>query len=125
MCRTRPTRCRQCIRRRGRCVCSSRSASKPTASTKEKGRLSPALFFVGPPWPAAQRRKAISPPPTPVSYPIRPTRRVVDNTLEACRYLGTLAALAPDVPILWLRRDPLDCAWSAYRTFFIHGMPWS
>lgn len=51
--------------------------------------------------------------------------RIVDKTLNASRYIGLLAALFPDSPILWVRRDPLDCAWSAYRTWFLRGVDWS
>ena len=51
--------------------------------------------------------------------------RVVDKTLEASRYLGTLAALMPDAPILWMRRDPLDNAWSCFSTYFLAGLSWS
>lgn len=51
--------------------------------------------------------------------------RIVDKTLEASRYLGTLAALMPEAPILWMRRDPLDNAWSCFHTWFLAGLPWS
>ena len=54
-----------------------------------------------------------------------PTGRVVDKTLEASRYLGTLAAIMPEAPILWMRRDPLDIAWSCYSTWFLRGLEWS
>lgn len=51
--------------------------------------------------------------------------RVVDKTLNASRQMGLIAALYPDAPILWVRRDPLDCAWSAFRTWFARGVNWS
>ncbi|NCP12011.1 MAG: sulfotransferase [Sphingomonadales bacterium] len=51
--------------------------------------------------------------------------KVVDKTLDASRHMGLLAALLPDAPIVWLHRDPLDCAWSAYRTWFLSGIDWS
>ncbi|CAN5475417.1 sulfotransferase [soil metagenome] len=51
--------------------------------------------------------------------------RVVDKTLEASRRLGLTAALLPEAPILWMRRNPLDCAWSCFRTYFLLGLPWS
>jgi len=51
--------------------------------------------------------------------------RFVDKTLSASRYLGVLAEALPAAPIIWLRRDPLDCAWSCYRTFFVAGLSWS
>lgn len=54
-----------------------------------------------------------------------PDHRVVDKTLEASRYLGLLAALMPDAPIFWMRRNPVDCAWSCFSTWFLYGLPWS
>jgi Sulfotransferase family len=27
--------------------------------------------------------------------------------------------------VIWMRRDPLDCAWSAFRTYFVRGVAWS
>jgi tetratricopeptide (TPR) repeat protein len=51
--------------------------------------------------------------------------RVIDKTLSATRFLGLVAALLPEAPLVWLRRDPLDCAWSCYRTFFYGTLPWS
>lgn len=51
--------------------------------------------------------------------------RVVDKTLEASRYLGLLSAVVPEAPILWMRRDPLDNAWSAFHTYFLSGVTWS
>ena len=51
--------------------------------------------------------------------------RVVDKTLDASRYLGVLAAFLPNAPIIWVRRQPLDCAWSCFRTYFLRGVPWS
>lgn len=51
--------------------------------------------------------------------------RVVDKTLEASRYLGLLAAVMPDAPIFWMRRNPIDNAWSCFTTWFLIGLPWS
>ncbi|MBB4152666.1 tetratricopeptide (TPR) repeat protein [Sphingomonas jinjuensis] len=51
--------------------------------------------------------------------------RVVDKTLDASRYLGLLASIAPQAPLLWMRRDPLDVAWSCFSTWFLTGLPWS
>jgi hypothetical protein len=31
----------------------------------------------------------------------------------------------PEAPIVWLKRDPLDCAWSCFRTHFLAGVSWS
>ncbi|MEG3170767.1 sulfotransferase [Sphingomonas sp. ZB1N12] len=54
-----------------------------------------------------------------------PGARVVDKTLDASRMLGLVATLMPDAPIIWLRRDPLDTAWSCFHTYFARGVPWS
>jgi tetratricopeptide (TPR) repeat protein len=51
--------------------------------------------------------------------------RIVDKTIDASRFLGLIAAALPDAPLIWMRRDPLDNAWSCLRTFFIHGVGWS
>jgi tetratricopeptide (TPR) repeat protein len=53
------------------------------------------------------------------------TGRIVDKTIDASRYMGVIAAALPDAPLIWMRRDPLDSAWSCFRTFFIHGVAWS
>lgn len=54
-----------------------------------------------------------------------PDGRVVDKTIDASRYMGVIAAALPDAPLVWMRRDPIDSAWSCFRTFFIHGVAWS
>lgn len=51
--------------------------------------------------------------------------RIVDKTVDASRFIGLIAAALPDAPLIWMRRDPLDNAWSCLRTFFIHGVAWS
>lgn len=51
--------------------------------------------------------------------------RVVDKTLDTSRLLGLAAALLPQAPLIWLTRDPLDCAWSCFRTRFAGEAPWS
>jgi tetratricopeptide (TPR) repeat protein len=53
------------------------------------------------------------------------TGRFVDKSLDTSRYLGMILAIFDGAPIIWLRRDPLDCAWSAYRTWFLRGLEWS
>lgn len=50
---------------------------------------------------------------------------IVDKSLNASRYLGLLGCLFPSAPIIWVRRNPLDCAWSAFRTWFLKGSNWS
>lgn len=54
-----------------------------------------------------------------------PAGRIVDKSIDMSRFLGVIAAALPDAPLIWMRRDPLDCAWSCFRTFFIHGVAWS
>lgn len=51
--------------------------------------------------------------------------RIVDKTLGASRTLGILAGILPEAPLVWMRRRPLDCAWSCFRTHFAEGNPWS
>ncbi|NTS66676.1 sulfotransferase [Sphingomonas sp. HHU CXW] len=54
-----------------------------------------------------------------------PDGRIVDKTLNGSRLLGLIDAVLPDSPIIWVRRDPLDCAWSCLRTHFALGAAWS
>jgi tetratricopeptide (TPR) repeat protein len=52
--------------------------------------------------------------------------RIVDKTVDASRFLGLAASLLPDAPMVWMTRDPLDRAWSCFRTNFAGAaMPWS
>ena len=51
--------------------------------------------------------------------------RFVDKGLGNSRALGVLASALPQARIIWLRRDPLDCAWSCFRTYFSQGIEWS
>jgi tetratricopeptide (TPR) repeat protein len=51
--------------------------------------------------------------------------RVVEKTLDLSRKLGVAASLLPEAPLIWLKRDPLDCAWSCFRNSFMNGFPWS
>lgn len=51
--------------------------------------------------------------------------RIVDKRLFASRSLGMIAAILPQAPIIWMRREPLDCAWSCFRTYFNQSSPWS
>lgn len=60
-----------------------------------------------------------------VGQRVTPGMRVVDKTIDASRMLGMVATLMPDAPIIWLRRDPLDTAWSCLHTYFARGVPWS
>src|SRR5690606_37782077 len=51
--------------------------------------------------------------------------RIVDKTDNSTRMLGLAAALLPEARLYWMRRDPLDCAWSSFRTYFLGLLPWS
>jgi tetratricopeptide (TPR) repeat protein len=51
--------------------------------------------------------------------------RFIDKSIDASRHIGLLASILPDAPIVWLRRDALNCAWSCFRTCFAEGISWS
>ena len=51
--------------------------------------------------------------------------RVVAKSLVNRRFVGLAATLLPEAPLVWLERDPLDCAWSCFRTRFAGEAPWS
>lgn len=51
--------------------------------------------------------------------------RVVNKALDTSRFTGLAAALLPEAPLIWVTRDPLDCAWSCFRTNFRNSIPWS
>jgi hypothetical protein len=51
--------------------------------------------------------------------------RIVDKTVGNTRFLGLAASLLPEAPLVWMTRDPLDRAWSCFRTYFSAGAPWS
>ena len=50
---------------------------------------------------------------------------IVDKTLNNSRYLGLIARMFPNAPIIWLQRDPMDAALSCFRTFFSGNQAWS
>lgn len=51
--------------------------------------------------------------------------RVADKSLTSTRFLGLAAAVLPDAPLIWMTRDPLDTAWSCFRTFLPVGHQWT
>lgn len=51
--------------------------------------------------------------------------RIVDKSLNMSRFAGLVAALLPDAPLIWVRRNALDGAWSCFRTWFTQGLTWS
>ncbi|MFC3100523.1 tetratricopeptide repeat-containing sulfotransferase family protein [Altererythrobacter lauratis] len=53
-----------------------------------------------------------------------PQVRAVDKTIGASRILGVIAALLPQAPLVWMVRDPLDCAWSCLRNWFNGDFRW-
>ena len=54
-----------------------------------------------------------------------PNGRIVDKTLSHARMMGLLLHSLPEARVVWLRRQPEDCALSCYRTFFATSLPWS
>ena len=54
-----------------------------------------------------------------------PSGRIVDKTLDQGRSIGLIDHLLPDAPIIWVTRDPLDRAWSCFRTYFAEGLGWT
>lgn len=54
-----------------------------------------------------------------------PDGRIVDKSLNISRFAGMVALALPQSPLIWLRRDPLDTAWSCFRTYFATGLAWS
>jgi len=51
--------------------------------------------------------------------------RIIDKSLNLSRFIGLAATMSADIPIVWVRRDPLDCAWSCFRSHFVVGAEWS
>ena len=51
--------------------------------------------------------------------------RFIDKTVELGNFMGVILALFPKAPVFWMRREPIDNGWSAYRTAFARGASWS
>ncbi|HVY84412.1 MAG TPA: sulfotransferase [Caulobacterales bacterium] len=51
--------------------------------------------------------------------------RIVDKSLSHSPIVGLIRHVLPKAPVLWIRRDPADIAWSCFRTRFAEGMTWS
>jgi len=51
--------------------------------------------------------------------------RVVDKTIDTSRMLGFAASILPEAPLIWLTRNPLDCAWSCFRSRLLGDHGWS
>lgn len=54
-----------------------------------------------------------------------PAGRIVDKTLSTQRYLSSLPTVLPEARLVWVRRNPLETAWSCYKTLFVRGVSWS
>ncbi|PTQ63761.1 tetratricopeptide repeat protein [Sphingomonas sp. PP-CE-3G-477] len=54
-----------------------------------------------------------------------PSARFVDKSLDTSRYAGLIRLAMPDARLIWIRRDPLDAAWSCFRTYFSQGLGWT
>ena len=52
-------------------------------------------------------------------------KRWTDKNLYNVERLGAAALALPAAKFIWCRRDPMDVAWSAYRTRFSQGNLWS
>lgn len=50
---------------------------------------------------------------------------VVDKSMTNNRYLWLIKKVFPDSPIIFIKRNVLDTAWSCYRTHFSSGFTWS
>ncbi|ESQ89302.1 hypothetical protein ABAC460_13495 [Asticcacaulis sp. AC460] len=53
------------------------------------------------------------------------TGRIIDKTLNHSRLMGLLLHTLPNARVIWLRRNPADCALSCFRTYFTASIPWS
>ncbi|MDP5033273.1 tetratricopeptide repeat-containing sulfotransferase family protein [Paraglaciecola sp.] len=50
---------------------------------------------------------------------------IVDKSLNNSRFVWLIRQVFPDSPIIFLRRNPIDSAWSCFKTHFSQGMSWS
>jgi len=60
-----------------------------------------------------------------VTAQLGPEGLVVDKTLSQSRLMGLLLHALPSAKVVWLRRNPEDCALSIFRTHFRNTLPWS
>ncbi|QIG81419.1 tetratricopeptide repeat-containing sulfotransferase family protein [Stakelama tenebrarum] len=51
--------------------------------------------------------------------------RFVDKTLLQSHIAGLLLHSLPEAKMIWMRRDPEDCAISCFTTYFTEPVPWS
>ncbi len=52
-------------------------------------------------------------------------KRVVDKSLNQSNILGLILHMLPRARIIWIRRDPEDCALSNFRTHFKDSLDWT
>ncbi|PHS21394.1 MAG: hypothetical protein COA85_13095 [Robiginitomaculum sp.] len=50
---------------------------------------------------------------------------IVDKTLNHSRFIGLIRHTLPKAKIIWVRRDPMDTAWSCFKTFFNKSFDWT
>lgn len=51
--------------------------------------------------------------------------RIVDKSLNNSHFIGLIRHIFPKSPIIWMRRTPIDSAWSCYKTFFASSLDWA
>ena len=52
-------------------------------------------------------------------------RYVVDKTLLQTQWMGLILHALPDARVIYVKRDPVDTAWSCYRSLFPGSLPWT
>lgn len=50
---------------------------------------------------------------------------IVDKSMNNNRYLWLIKRVFPNAPIIFIKREPSDSAWSCFRTHFSSGFNWS
>jgi tetratricopeptide (TPR) repeat protein len=50
---------------------------------------------------------------------------ILDKSIENTRYAGLIKAIMPQSKLIWIRRDPMDSAWSVFSTYFTRSLNWS
>ncbi len=56
---------------------------------------------------------------------VGPDRRVVDKSLDQSAILGLILHMLPKAKVIWIRRNPEDCAMSAFRNHFKDSLNWT
>ena len=50
---------------------------------------------------------------------------IVDKSINNNRFVWLIREIFPDSPIIFLHRQPIDSAWSCFKTHFSQGLKWS